>query len=152
MRYKTKTFQLIENYLKTCCDKCFRAHDVYDYIVANEMKVNISTVYRNLEQFVEAGQLIKYKSGNNDVWMYRLNQQFSQCHEHLHLQCKECGKIIHIKKESMDSIIAMLEKDYKFFLDCDIYISRRTVTKYREECFIYNSRQRKIEKILWEEK
>ena len=100
MRYKTKTFQLIENYLKTCCDKCFRAHDVYDYIVANEMKVNISTVYRNLEQF--------------------LNQQFSQCHEHLHLQCKECGKIIHIKKESMDSIIAMLEKDYKFFLDCDI--------------------------------
>ncbi len=72
MRYKTKTFQLIENYLKTCCDKCFRAHDVYDYIVANEMKVNISTVYRNLEQFVEAGQLIKYKSGNNDVWMYRL--------------------------------------------------------------------------------
>jgi len=34
----------------------------------------------------------------------------------------------------------------------DIYISRRTVTKYREECFIYNSRQRKIEKILWEEK
>ena len=97
MRYKTKTFQLIENYLKTCCDKCFRAHDVYDYIVANEMKVNISTVYRNLEQFVDAGQLIKYKPGNNDVWMYRLNQQFSQCHEHLHLQCKECGKIIHIK-------------------------------------------------------
>ena len=94
MRYKTKTFQLIENYLKTCCDKCFRAHDVYDYIVANEMKVNISPVYRNLEQFVDAGQLIKYKSGNNDVWMYRLNQQFSQCHEHLHLQCKECGKII----------------------------------------------------------
>lgn len=98
MRYKTKTFQLIENYLKTCCDKCFRAHDVYDYIVANEMKVNISTVYRNLEQFVDAGQLIKYKPGNNDVWMYRLNQQFRQCHEHLHLQCKECGKIIHIKK------------------------------------------------------
>ena len=61
MRYKTKTFQLIENYLKTCCDKCFRAHDVYDYIVANEMKVNISTVYRNLEQSVDAGQLIKYK-------------------------------------------------------------------------------------------
>lgn len=42
-----------------------------------QMKVNISTVYRNLEQFIEAGQLIKYKSGNNDVWMYRLNQQFS---------------------------------------------------------------------------
>lgn len=63
MRYKTKTFQLIENYLKTCCDKCFRAHDVYDYIVANEMKVNISTVYRNYEQFVDAGQLIKYNRG-----------------------------------------------------------------------------------------
>lgn len=28
--------------------------------------------------------------------------------------------MFHIKKESMDSIITMLEKDYKFFLDCDI--------------------------------
>ena len=68
MRYKTKTFQLIENYLKTCCDKCFRAHDVYDYIVANEMKVNISTVYRNLEQFVEAGQLIKSNRSGSNFW------------------------------------------------------------------------------------
>ena len=45
MRYKTKTFQLIENYLKTCCDKCFRAHDVYDYIVANEMSKYLNCLY-----------------------------------------------------------------------------------------------------------
>lgn len=44
------------------------------------------------------------------------------------------------------------EKIRKLLEEKDIYISRRTVTKYREECFIYNSRQRKIEKILWEEK
>ena len=120
MRYKTKTFQLIENYLKTCCDKCFRAHDVYDYIVEQGQAVNLSTIYRNLDQFVDEGILTKFKTGHNDVFMYRVNQDVSHCHEHLHLQCKECGKIIHIKKESMDSIIAMLEKDYKFFLDCDI--------------------------------
>lgn len=44
------------------------------------------------------------------------------------------------------------EKIRKLLEEKAIYISRRTVTKYREECFIYNSRQRKIEKILWEEK
>ena len=38
------------------------------------------------------------------------------------------------------------EKIRKLLEEKDIYISRRTVTKYREECFIYNSRQRKIEK------
>ena len=40
------------------------------------------------------------------------------------------------------------EKIRKLLEEKDIYISRRTVTKYREECFIYNSRQRKIEKII----
>ena len=130
MRYKTKTFQLIENYLKTCCDKCFRAHDVYDYIVANEMKVNISTVYRNLEQFVEAGQLIKYKSGNNDVWMYRLNQQFRQCHEHLHLQCCKCGKIIHVESDLMKKLVNTLENDYHFYLECDA----STISGLCKEC------------------
>ena len=56
---------------------------------------------------------------------------------------------------STDTIIAKPysdEKIRKLLEEKDIYISRRTVTKYREECFIYNSRQRKIEKILWEEK
>lgn len=43
------------------------------------------------------------------------------------------------------------EKIRKLLEEKDIHISRRTVTKYREECFIYNSRQRKIEKTIWEE-
>ena len=30
------------------------------------------------------------------------------------------GALVTDAKESMDSIITMLEKDYKFFLDCDI--------------------------------
>lgn len=33
MRYKTKVSQLIELYLKDCNDKCFHAHDIYDFIV-----------------------------------------------------------------------------------------------------------------------
>ena len=53
--------------------------------------------------------------------MYRLNQQFSQCHRQSSFNIvKNVEKLFIIKKESMDSIITMLEKDYKFFLDCDI--------------------------------
>lgn len=44
------------------------------------------------------------------------------------------------------------EKIRKLLLSKDIHISRRTVTKYREECYIFNSRQRKLEKTIWEEK
>lgn len=43
------------------------------------------------------------------------------------------------------------EKIRKLLKEKDIHISRRTVAKYREDCFIYNSRQRKIEKTIWEE-
>lgn len=120
MRYKTKVVQLLEDYIQNSHDKCFHAHDAYDYIFQKGIKVNISTIYRNLEQLVEDEKIIKYKSGNNNVWMYRINQKLSQCHEHLHLQCKECGKIIHLSKESMQEIAYILEKNYHFFIDCDI--------------------------------
>ena len=120
MKYKTKASKLIKQYTDQHSDQSFTAHHLYEYIVEQGQAVNLSTIFRNLDQFVDEGILTKFKTGHNDVFMYRVNQDVFHCHEHLHLQCKECGKIIHIKKESMDSIIAMLEKDYKFFLDCDI--------------------------------
>ena len=56
------------------------------------------------------------------------NQQLITRHEHLHLQCKECGKIIHIKKN--DGSYHVLEKDYVNFFRLQIFLTIGIYAKY----------------------
>lgn len=130
MKYKTKVSKMINQYLKQCCDQSFTAHQLFDYFETNGANVNLSTVYRNLDQFVEEGLLTKFKTGHNDVFMYRVNQDLSHCHEHLHLQCCRCGKIIHVEGDFMKEIVHTLENQYHFYLECDT----STISGLCKEC------------------
>lgn len=56
-------------------------------------KINMSTVYRNLE-ILEELDLLCIVSGNDGVTLYKL---ISSTHHHHHLVCKECGKTENIE-------------------------------------------------------
>lgn len=64
-----------------------------------------STVYRLVSKLVDEGALRRISDGRTR----RVTYQFihtGHCSEHLHLKCKECGKLIHLD----DEISHMLEK------------------------------------------
>ena len=130
MKYKTKASKLIKQYTDQHYDQSFTAHHLYEYIVEQGQAVNLSTIYRNLDQFVDEGILTKFKTGHNDVFMYRVNQDVFHCHEHLHLQCCKCGKIIHVESGLMKKLVNTLENDYHFYLECDA----STISGLRKEC------------------
>ena len=63
-----------------------------------------STVYRLVSRLVDEGALRRISDGKTR----RVTYQFihtGHCSEHLHLKCKECGKLIHLD----DEISHMLE-------------------------------------------
>lgn len=130
MKYKTKASKLIKQYTDQYSDQSFTAHHLYEYIVEQGQAVNLSTIYRNLDQFVDEGILTKFKTGHNDVFMYRVNQDVSHCHEHLHLQCCKCGKIIHVESDLMKKLVNTLENEYHFYLECDA----STISGLCKEC------------------
>lgn len=130
MKYKTKASKLIKQYTDQRYDQSFTAHHLYEYIVEQGQAVNLSTIYRNLDQFVDEGILTKFKTGHNDVFMYRVNQDVFHCHEHLHLQCCKCGKIIHVESGLMKKLVNTLENDYHFYLECDA----STISGLCKEC------------------
>lgn len=130
MKYKTKVSKMIEQYIHQCYDQSFSAHHLYEYIVKQGKTVNLSTIYRNLDQFVDEGKLTKFKAGHNDAFMYRVNQEITHCHEHLHLQCCKCGKIIHVDRDLMKKLVHTLENDYHFYLECDA----STISGICKEC------------------
>lgn len=51
--------------------------------------INLATIYRNLESFVEAGTVTKVNFGNNEA-LYEIQDE-----PHHHAICDECNKVIH---------------------------------------------------------
>ncbi|MBO7304230.1 MAG: transcriptional repressor [Clostridia bacterium] len=67
-----------------------------------------STVYRIISKLVDEGVINRI----TDQKTRRVTYQYMNkgaCHEHLHLKCKECGKLIHLD----DKISEVLEKRIK---------------------------------------
>lgn len=117
-RYKTKIGKAIDEYLNLQNEKSFCANDVYQYLEDKEIKANLATIYRNLEQLVLEKKLSKFKTANSDMYQYRLLDESSKCDEHLHIQCKRCGKIKHMDAEFMTEISHKLYDDYGFLVEC----------------------------------
>ena len=71
-RYKTKIGKAIDEYLNLQNEKSFCANNVYQYLEDKEIKANLATIYRNLEQLVLEKKLSKFKTANSDIYQYRL--------------------------------------------------------------------------------
>ena len=101
--YHTKATQEIEQYLSLQKDKSFCVADVYHYLESNNVDVNQSTVYRTLDRMTDNGVLVR----------------FNNCDAHLHMQCRKCGKVMHLDCAFMDEIRKNLMKQYGFTLECN---------------------------------
>lgn len=87
------------------------AEELIDKLKGDYPKLNLSTVYRNLDLFYQAGFL--HRRTEEDRSLFKL-----QCseHHHHHLTCKNCGVMIHLDycpSEEMKS----LAKDHGFTLE-----------------------------------
>ena len=115
--YQTKGKQRMEAYMKMHAGTAFTAQDLYNYLIANDEKVNLTTVYRNLDKMAEKGILMKYKNPDEGAAKYQYGGN-GNCKEHIHMKCNGCGKIYHMECGFMDEIAQHLMKHHGFMLDC----------------------------------
>ena len=88
------------------------SHPTADEVYAEAQKVypgiGIATVYRNLNQLSEAGEIRKIPLGNgNDRYDGHLE-------EHYHLLCRECGRLQDLRpsKDKLESFKKMVEETF----------------------------------------
>lgn len=117
--YKTRISQAIEAFAAERQDRGFCAADVSVYLDKNGIDANTTTVYRNLDRMVTQDKLIKYQSADGGSSMYRMEKADHSCHEHLHMQCVKCGRVIHIDRDTMNHIAKGVQERYGFMIDCD---------------------------------
>jgi len=87
--------QLIFNAVKTLNIHA-SAEQVYDYLTADHPSISKATVYRNLSQMSESGELL-----NIGVFDGAVHYDHN-CHNHYHFICYECKKIFDVEADLTD--------------------------------------------------
>lgn len=115
MGYETKQSRLVDSFLKENTEKHFSAEDVYFALVSKGEKIGRTTVYRQLDKLVETGKVRKFIVGENDACCYQYNDE--HCHNHYHLKCSGCGRLIHTECDFLDKLSKHIFDDHQFAID-----------------------------------
>ena len=118
-QYRTKWKDSIKEYLQSHADKSFSASDIYLDLIENEASINLATVYRNLEKMTDSGMLMKYKMAGEEFCRYQYVEPHGNCRQHIHMQCRQCGRLFHLECGFMNEITDHLMEHHGFSLECN---------------------------------
>ena len=93
----------------TGSDDFLSAQQLHDQLVARGDSIGLTTVYRNLQALVDAGQVDAIWDGSGET-RYR---HCSSGHHH-HLVCRECGTTVEVQAEPVEKWAAATAKEHGF--------------------------------------
>ncbi|WP_066634700.1 Fur family transcriptional regulator [Desulfolucanica intricata] len=94
-------------------DKHLSAEEVYNLVKAEAPDVGLATVYRTLELFV-GFDIIRAMDFGDGRKRYEFGEEDGDCHDHHHLICEECGRIIEVNEDLLEELENRIINDYKF--------------------------------------
>ena len=109
------------------------AEEVHDLLREKDFDFGLATVYRTLELLNELGILNKVEFGDGRT-RYELSAANPQLHQHHHLICLSCKKIIEFEDDLLDDLENLISKksgfeivnhEVKFFGYCSDCRKRR---------------------------
>ncbi|MDP4094860.1 MAG: transcriptional repressor [Bacillota bacterium] len=121
----TKSRNLIYEILEQS-DVPVTAEQVYLKLKESDFKINLSTVYRILEIFVNKGIALKSNIADSNKSMFELNRME---HKH-HIVCIKCKKMFSIEGCPFDEI----EKKIQSKLDFDVTGHKLEIFGYCKDC------------------
>lgn len=115
--YKTKQRQVILNYMMEHQNSHVTVSHISDYLSEQGTPVGVTTIYRHLDKLLEQGLVRKYTVDASTCACYQYAADGKECHEHFHLKCECCGKLIHLECSHLDELIAHICSEHGFTLD-----------------------------------
>lgn len=102
-------------------EKSFTAGELSEYLKKNDVLVNKTTIYRNLDKMTEKGLLIKHKSVVSDGYIYQTVEDENHCEEHIHFQCCKCGSVVHLDDKRTSEYLKSISSELG--LEIDLHLS-----------------------------
>lgn len=94
-------------------EKHLSAEDVHDLLRDSHSEIGLATIYRSLELLYELSILEKIEFGDG-CSRFELANPEESIHHHHHIICTECGKVIEFKDDLLESLEALIEKEFDF--------------------------------------
>ena len=126
MKYHTKNKIKILNCLKTNSDKHLTIEQICDLLKG---QVPLASIYRNMDDLVNEGIVRKYIIDRNNSACYQYIGDGSE-HNHFHLLCSKCGKLIHLECDEVEHLISHINDEHGFKVD----ISKVTLYGVCSDC------------------
>ena len=130
--YNTNQKKLIVDFLKNNAEKQYTIEELAENITSSPTevfegdeaeqssqsapKIGKSTIYRLINKMVEEGSVRRTVKGNSRQFLYQY-ADIEECKFHLHMKCRECGKLFHMDDEKSKKLMDMLHDGNGFDLD-----------------------------------
>ena len=113
MTYNTEKRNELLVYLKSNSDRSFSLEEICASLTVDGR--GKSTLYRQTAKLVEEGFVSRIPVGSRKFVYQYMDRK--HCTEHLHLKCKDCGKLIHLDEEISQSLGIKILKSEGFRID-----------------------------------
>lgn len=91
--------------------KHLSAEEIYDLVKISYPEIGLATVYRTMQVLDELGLVYKHNFDDGRT-RYEITQ--NEDHQHHHLVCKKCGKVIEVEEDLLEQLEQQVEKKYDF--------------------------------------
>ena len=113
--YQTEQRKLLLQFLQEHKTEQYSIDEIVSKLTGEKVPGK-STVYRLTKQLVEDGLVKRCNKGNSRQFTYQLLDG-ECCNHHFHMQCENCGKLIHLEEQETKKIQHFLEQMEDFDLD-----------------------------------
>ena len=118
IQYKTKNRRLLLDELAANAGQPVTVQELCDRLKERGNAMGTTTVYRQLERFVEEGLVNKYLSDGNGAAYFEYVDP-ADCGEHtcFHCKCEKCGALIHLHCHELEAIQGHILAHHGFKMD-----------------------------------
>ena len=99
-QYHTEQKKILLDFLTKNSGRSYTIEEITESLCP---EVGKSTVYRLMTKLVEEKKVRK-SAGEGRRFLYRVVAD-EHCRHHLHLQCKDCGQILHLDESTSDALL-----------------------------------------------
>ena len=114
--YQTQQRKILLSFLSSAHDRQFTIEEIIEELKAQGHNVAQSSVYRLMKKLVDEGLVRRHSKEDSRQYVYQIIES-EACHSHLHLQCTECGRLVHLSHEATKEAKQWMQGATGFELD-----------------------------------
>lgn len=109
----TEPRKILLEFLNRDENKHLSCDEIYDRLSDAHPNIGIATVYRNIQLFEELGIVTKLTL-DDGIGRYEYAELLKDAHQHHHLVCLNCNKLIEVKEDLLGALEEQIEKEHGF--------------------------------------